>query len=234
MKTQLACLSLAALAFTSCDKSGTKTNPDDTSSKEPQLKTRADRPDIAEKPASAPRAAPAANTIDPPISRPVDVSMIRPAGTTPEDASWETLTAGQKIEKFHSSGIAQMPKDVSDKIITDATNAVTPEEQLQFIIQQSAAWHHINQFKEDTSDIPDHMRMALLERLATKHGESWKDMVPELDEQVAASAQVMKLRMDGIPGMTADESQDFIINALEKYGPDYKTILSVANQSAGN
>jgi hypothetical protein len=77
------------------------------------------------------------------------------------------------------------------------------------------------------------MRTALLEKLSMKHGESWKDMVPELDEQVAASARVMELRLKGIPGMSPDESQDLIIHALEKHGSDYKAILSIAEQSAG-
>ena len=136
------------------------------------------------------------------------------------------------IEKFTSSGIARIPKDVSDKIIADATKTGASEDQVNIITQQAAAWHHINKFKEDATDIPDHMRMALLEKLATKHGDSWINMVPELDEQVAASAKVMELRLKGIPGMSPDESQDLIIKAIEKYGSDYKAILTVAEQSA--
>jgi hypothetical protein len=58
-------------------------------------------------------------------------------------------------------------------------------------------------------------------------------MVPELDEQVAASVRVMEIRLNGIPGMSPDESQDLLIKALETHGPDYKTILSIAGQSPG-
>ncbi len=58
-------------------------------------------------------------------------------------------------------------------------------------------------------------------------------MVPELDEQIAASARVMEFRLKGIPGLSPDESQDLIIEAIEKHGPDYKAILSVIDQSAG-
>lgn len=232
MKIQLACLSLATLVFAACDKNGTKANPDETSSMEPQVKTRADRPSIAEQPAPTQRDAPVANTIDPPLSHPVTAEMIRPAGTAPNDASWETLTAEQRVGKFNSSGIARMPKDISDKILADASKVGTPEDQVNIITQQAAAWHHINKFKEDAVGMPDHMRMALLENLSKKHGDSWINMVPELDEQVAASVRVMELRLNGIPGMSADESQDLIIKAIEKHGPDYKAILSVANQSA--
>ena len=76
------------------------------------------------------------------------------------------------------------------------------------------------------------MKPALLERLSKKHGGSWKDVTTELDEQVAASVRVMELRLNGIPGMSPDESQDLFIKALETYGPDYKTILSIADQNA--
>jgi len=158
--------------------------------------------------------------------------MIRPAGTAPDDGSWETLTAEQMLEKFNSNGITNIPRYVSEQILADATSAGTPEDQVRFITEQSAAWHHINGFKESTDGIPEHMKMALLENLSRKHVNSWKDMIPELDEQVAASDKVAELRSKGIPGMTPDESQDFFIHALEKYGPDYKRILSAANQSA--
>ena len=158
--------------------------------------------------------------------------MIRPAGISPDDGSWETLTAGQMLETFNSNGIARIPGYVSDQILADATSAGTPEDQVRFITEQSAAWHRINGFKESTDGIPEHMKMALIESLSRKHGNSWKDMIPDLDEQVAASVKVDELRSKGIPGMTPDESQDLIIEALEKYGPDYKRILSIANQSA--
>jgi hypothetical protein len=234
MQNKLTCLSLAALVFASCDKSGTKAAPDESSSKKPQLENRTHAPTIAEKTAPAQHDAPDANIrkpIDPPISHPVDASMIRPAGTVPEDA-WDTLTAEQMIGKFNSSGIARMPKDISDKILADASSAASPEDQVHYITRQAAAWHRINEFKEGVNGMPDHMRMALLERLSMKHGDSWLNMVPELDEQIAASAKVMELRLNGIPGMSPDESQDLLIKALEQYGPDYKTILSIANQSA--
>ena len=234
MQNKLACLSLAALGFASCDKSGTKAVPDDTTSGKPQVENRADAATAAEKTAPAQRDAPDTiirKPIDPPLSHPVDASMIRPAGTAPGDA-WDSLTAEQMIGKFNASGIARIPKDISDKILSDATSAGNPEVQVQIITQQAAAWHHINEFKEGVNDIPEHMRLALLERLATKHGDSWINMVPELDEQVAASAKVMELRLNGIPGMSPDESQDLLIKALEKYGSDYKTILSIAEQSA--
>ena len=58
--------------------------------------------------------------------------------------------------------------------------------------------------------MPDHMKLVLLEKLSKKHGESWMDMVPEVDEQLAASAKVMELRLNGIPGMSPDESQDLL------------------------
>jgi hypothetical protein len=232
MKAQIACLSLAAFAFASCEKSGEKTNSDNTQAKRPQVEHRANAPTIAEKTAPARRHTPDANTIAPPASHPVDASMIRPAGTAPDDGSWETLTAEQMLEKFNSNGIYRIPKYVSEQILADATSAGTPEDQVRFITEQSAAWHHINGFKKSTDGIPEHMKMALIESLSKKHGNSWKDMIPELDEQVAASDKVAELRSKGIPGMTPDESQDFFIQALGKYGPDYKRILSIANQSA--
>jgi len=235
MQTKLACLSLAALAFASCDKSGTKVTPDDSSSKKPQMETRAGTPTIAEKPAPARHDLPDSSTrkpIDPPIIHPDDASMIRPAGTAPGDA-WDSLTAQQMIDKFNASGIARIPKDISDKILTEASKNGTAEDKVQIITRQAAAWHHINGFKEGVNDMPEHMRLTLLERLATKHGDSWMNMVPELDEQVAASVKVMELRLNGIPGMSPDDSQELLINALEKHGPEYKTILSIANQSAG-
>lgn len=235
MKVKVACLSLTVIAIASCDKSRDKANPDDTSSKGPQIENRAGAPTIAEKPApgrSEARDASTRNAIDPPISHPVDASMIRPAGTALEDGAWGALTIEQRIEKFNSSGIAHVPKDVSDKILSDSTSAPNSEDQLLFITQQAAAWHHINEFKEAINDIPDHMKLSLLERLSKKQGDSWKDMATELDEQVAASVRVMELRLNGIPGMLPDESQDLFINALEKYGPDYKIILSIADQNA--
>jgi hypothetical protein len=236
MEMKLACLSLAAFILASCDKSGTAANPDDTSPEKPRVENRVEAPAGAARTKPRLRDAPDARTgsaIAPPARQPVDASMIRPAGTAPEDSSWETLTAEQRIGNFNSSGIARMPEDISDKILRDATSAGTPEDQVHFITQQAAAWHHINEFKEGINDIPDHMKLALLESLARKHGDSWKDMVPELDEQVAASVRVMELRLKGIPGMSPDESQDLLINAMEKHGSDYKTILSIANQSAG-
>lgn len=236
MQNKLTCLSLAALVFASCDKSETKTKPDDSSSKKPQVENRTAAPTIAEKTKLALPESPSLNTIpniiDPPLSHPVDASMIRPAGSGPDDGSWETLTAEQMIEKFNASGIARVPKEISDKILADASIAETADLQFNIITQQAAAWHHVNKFKEDAVGIPDHMRMALLDRLATKHGDSWINMLPELDEQVAASVKVMDLRLNGIPGLSPDESQDLIIKAIEKYGPDYKAILSVAEQSA--
>lgn len=234
MKPNFACLSLAAFVFASCDKNETKPKPDDTASKKPRMENRANAPTIAEKLAPARHDSPAAytsKTIDRPLSHPVDATMIRPVHTAPDDASWETLTAEQRIEKFTSSGIDRVPEDISDKILSDATSAGSPEDQLKLIIQQAAAWHHINELEEDPAGIPNHMKMALLESLSRKHGESWMDMVTELDEQVAASNKVNKLRAQGIPGMSPDESQDFIIIALGKYGPDYKAILSVIDQS---
>lgn len=173
-----------------------------------------------------------ANALVPSARHPVDASMIRPVGTAPEDASWETLTAEQMFETFNSNGIARIPSYVSDQILADATSAGPSEDQVRFITEQSAAWHRINGFKESINGIPEHMKKALIENLSRKHGNSWKDMIPELDEQVAASVKVDELRLIGIPGMTPDESQDFLIHALEKHGPDYKRILSIANQSA--
>ena len=234
MKANLACLSLTVFVFSSCDKSGEKDNSDKTSSKSPQLENRAGATTIAETPAagrSDARDANTRNTIDPPISHPVDASMIRPAGAALEGASWDGLTIEQRIEKFNSSGISHIPKDLSDKILSDATTAPNPADQLQFITQQAAGWHHINEFKEAINDIPEHMKLSLVERLSKKHGGSWKDMATELDEQVAASVRVMELRLNGIPGMSPDESQELLIKALEKYGPDYKTILSTADQN---
>ena len=120
MQDKLTCLSLAALVFASCDKSGTKTDPDDSSSKKPQVENRTEAQTIAEKTAPARRDSPTPNTIpniiEPPLSQPVDASMIRPAGTAVDDASWETLTAEERIGKFNSSGIARMPKDVSEPV----------------------------------------------------------------------------------------------------------------------
>jgi hypothetical protein len=173
MKPNFACLSLVAFAFTSCDKSETKPKPDDASSQKPRMETRAEAPAITRKIAPARRESSPAGinqTIDQPLSHPVDASMIRPAGTAPDDASWDTLTAGQKIEKFTSSGIARMPRYASDMILADATKAGEAENQVLFITEQSAAWHHINAFKESDTGMPDHMKMALLERLSRKHG----------------------------------------------------------------
>jgi hypothetical protein len=156
--------------------------------------------------------------------------MIRPAGIVAGDASWETLTVEQMIEKFNSNGIARMPKHLSDTLVANAASAGAPEVQLQFITQQAAAWHQINEFKEGVNDIPEHMKSSMIEKLSTKYGNSWMDMVPEIEEQMAASRKVMEFRLKGIPGMSADDSQQFLINALEKYGTDYKTILSIAEQ----
>jgi hypothetical protein len=158
--------------------------------------------------------------------------MIRPAGTAPDDTSWEKLPAARKIEMFNSNGISRIPRHVSESILADAARNGAAEDQVSHIANQSAAWHHINAFREN-SPIPDHMRMALLEQLSQKHGSSWIDMMPELNEQVAASAKVDELRTNGIPGMNPDESQDLIILALEEHGPDYKAILSFVEQRAG-
>jgi hypothetical protein len=236
MKAELASLSLAAFLFVSCDKSGTKANPDETSSKIPQQANPAGAPTAAEKAAHTQRDLPGTgirSAIASPLSHPFSAEMIRTAGTAPEDGAWQALTIEQKIEKFNSSGIAHIPKDVSDKILNDATRAPNPEDQILFITQQAAAWHHLNEFKESINDIPEHMKQTLLERLSKKHGGSWKDMATELDEQVDASVRVMELRLNGIPGMSPDASQDLLIKALEKHGPDYKTILSIADQEAG-
>jgi hypothetical protein len=233
MKVNLACLSLAACLFASCEKSGNKANTEETSSQKPKTETRSDAPMIASKPAPAAYDLPntnTGNTIDPPLTHPANADMIRPAGIAAGDASWDSLTAEQKLEKFSSSGIARMPKDVSDKLIGNATSAGAADAQIQFITQRAAAWHQIDEFKQGVNDIPEHMRMQLLEKLYTKHGDSWVDMLPEIEEQMAASRKVMELRLNGIPGMSPDESQDLLIKALEKHGSDYKTILSIAEQ----
>jgi hypothetical protein len=217
MQIKFTILALAACLFASCDKGGKTTESDSPSSKKPQVENRTSAPTNKEKTAQA------AN----------DPTSGNPADTAPAAASSAPPTPEQMIARFKSDGIAGVPKDVADTIIEKATRDKTPEEQVRFITEQSAAWQHINRFTESINNIPDHMKRMLLERLSTKHGDSWKDMAIELDEQVAASAKVDELRAKGISGMTPDESQDFIIQALEKHGPDYKTIVSIADQSAG-
>ena len=235
MKTPLACLSLVACAFASCDKSAEQTGSGSAAPEKTRTERRESSPMITEKTKPAPRetsAAIANRPIDPPLSHTLDASMIRPAGTLQDDPSWQTLTAEQKMEKFKANGIDRMPKYVSDQILADATKSGEPESQVLFITEQSAAWHHINAFRESTTGIPDHMKAALLERLSAKRGTSWIDMIPEFNEQIAASVVVDEMRAKGIPGMPPDESQDFFIMAIEKYGPDYKAILAAAKQSA--
>jgi hypothetical protein len=225
-------LALAACLLASCGKTQTKDKADGTSSQEPRIETRAEAPRTAENPPPARSESAGDGGIVPPAKYPDDATMIRPVGTTPDDASWEALTPEQKIEKFKSNGIARMPRHVSEPILAEATRAAAPEDQFHIITEQSTAWHKINGFMEDIGGIPDHMKTALLERLSKKHGSSWKDMIPELDEQLAASVKVDELRMKGIPGMSEDESHELFIKAIEKYGPDYKAILATANQSA--
>jgi hypothetical protein len=224
------CLTLATCLIASCGKNESKTRPAEASSRKTRTENRVDAPVVARETTPA---ANASSVIDPPISHPVDAMMIRPAGTVSGDTSWDLLTAEQRIEKFKSSGISRVPKDVSDKILAAAAAADSPEQQLLFITGQAAAWHHINNFKESEAGPPQHMKTALLERLAVKHDKSWMDMMPELEEQLAASIKVTEMRVNGIPGMTLDETHDLLMNAIEKYGPDYKTILAIAEQSAG-
>ena len=211
METKLVCLSLAACLLASCEKSESTANPDSTSSKKLQMEARVEPPTLAEKPA-------------PEASVPTDAPQV--------ESSPEPLTPEQTIAGYHSNGIAGVPKDVADGILRKSTRAESPEEQLRFITEQSEAWRRINGFNETVNDIPDHMKRFPLEKLSTKHGDSWKDMATELDEQVAASKKVMELRLKGIPGMSPDESHDLIIQAIEKHGADYKAILSIAEQSA--
>lgn len=136
------------------------------------------------------------------------------------------------IEKFRSEGITGIPKDVVDAIIRKSEHAENAEEQLSIINDEAAAWRRIDGFKENEIVMPDHMKRSLLEKLSAKHGDAWAEMAFELDEQIAASTKLDELRANGIPGMTPDESQDLIIQALEKHGADYKAILALANQSA--
>ena len=235
MKTKITCLSLAAFVFASCDKSPSKAKPDDTSSKDPRMETGAAAPTITEKPAPAPRDSPADNTrrpIDPPLSHPVTAEIIRPAGTAPDDHAWESLTPEQRIEKFNSSGIARMPKAISTKILADASNSAPPQEQLNIITQQAVAWHRINHFMEESHSMPEHMKKALFEKLIAKHSDAWVNMLPELEEQIAASIRVDEFRSKGIPGLTPDETHELMIKAIEDHGCDYKTILSIAEQAA--
>lgn len=236
MKTQLVCLSITAIALASCDNSQSKATPDDKSTQKPRMETRTETPAMAEKPAPAASDASATNTrntIPPPLSHTFGAESIRPAGPARDDGPWESLTPEQKIEKFRSSGIARMPKDISDKILANASKVGAPRDQVNRITQEAVAWHRINSFRENSSDrMPDHMKSALLEKLGEKHGHSWLEMVPELEEQVAANIRVDNLRTNGIPGLSRDESEDIIIQAIEKFGPDYKAILSFAEQSA--
>lgn len=224
MKTKLTCLVISTVVFTSCKKSGTEAKSEDTALKKPQTENQVVMPKITEK-------VTVRSPIDPPLRHPVTVEMIVPAGVVAGDSSWQAHTAEQMIEKFRASGVARMPKDISDKLIENAASAGDAAVQVQFITQQAAAWHQINEFKIGVNDVPEHMRMDLVEKLFTKHGNSWVDMLPELEEQMAASRKVMEFRLNGIPGMTPDESQEFFIDALYKYGSDYKTVLSIAEQN---
>ncbi len=234
MKTQITCLSFAAFLFASCDKSQSKAKPDDTSSRNPRMETGAAAPTNTEEPAPAQRDSSADNTrrpIDPPLSHPVTAEIIRPAGTGPDDHAWKSFTPEQKIEKFNSSGIARTPKNISDKILANVSKDTPPQDQFNIITQQAASWHRINYFKENHS-MPDHLKAALLEKLVAKHGDSWIDMLPELDEQIAASIRVGEFRLNGIPGLSPDETHELMIKAIEDHGCDYKTILSIAEQAA--
>lgn len=236
MKIQIAFISVAALALLSCDKNKPKTGSADSTTEAARGENRVAPPAIARE-HSVSRQGPALSgsrdTTGHPIIRQDEDPRILPEGTAPQDEGWEKLTAKEQIEMFNSKGIAGMPQQVSRKILADASQAESPEAQLGIINQQSAAWRHIHSFSENDTMIPEHMRRMLLEKLEDKHGESWINMASELDEQIAASAQVDKLRANGIPGMSADASEDLIIRAMERYGADYKAILSAAEQ-AGN
>lgn len=235
MKTLLTCLSLAAFVFASCDKIQRKVNPDDTASKNPRAETGAAVSTITEKPAPAQGDSPADNTrrpIDPPLSHPVTAEIIRPAGIAPDDPSWESLSPEQRIEKFTSSGITRMPKVISAKILADASKSASPRDQFNIITQQAAAWHRINHFMEDSHSMPEHMKTALFAKLVAKHGDEWANMLLDLEEQIATSVRVDEFRLNGIPGLTPDETHELMIKAIEDYGSDYKKILSVAEQAA--
>lgn len=224
MEIKLAYLSLAAFMFASCDKSGNNSDSDSTPSNKSQIENRADAP------ANPPK--PAHETSDPTTGHPADPATTRPAETAPANGPSDPLTAEQTIAKYKSDGIPGIPRQVSDKILADAAKTESNDDQLNIITRQTTAWRHINTFRENDGPIPEHMRRMLLERLETKHGDSWIDIVPELDEQIAANVKVDQLRANGIPGMSEDESQNLIIDAIGKYGPDYKAILSVAEQAA--
>ena len=215
MKVKHACLLLVACLSASCDKSKTTAKAGSISSNTNQVESRDEVPTNRETPAQGA------------ITPSADI----PTGTARADASSAPPTPEQMIANFKSDGIAGIPKDVADTILAKSSSAATPEEQVRFITEQSAAWQHIEQFKDSTNGMPDHMRRMLIERLSTKHGDSWKNMANELDEQVAASTKVSELRLKGIPGMTPEETNDLIIGAMEQHGPDYKTILSIAEQS---
>lgn len=227
MPNKLICLSLAAIVFTSCDKKETTPNPDNTSPQKPQAETRAYAPKTLENPAPAP-----SDSSAPKPGNPPDAATIQSAGTAASNDSPEAVTAEQTIAKYKASGIPGLPQHVTEKILANAAMTESYDDQLNIIAQQTSAWRRINTFREGEHPIPEHMRMMLIERLAKKHGDSWINMIPELDEQIAASAKVDELRAKGIPGLSSDESHEIIIKAMEKYGPDYKAILSVANQSA--
>lgn len=213
MKPGFACLSFAAFALVSCDKSREQTQPAGTSTPpKTQVETKAAVPKIT------PPTAPAQNA--------------SPQGGAPAKQASEPLTAEQTIATYKSNGIPGIPRHISDKILADAAKTESYDDQLNIITQQTAAWRHINTFSESDGPIPEHMRRMLLERLYSKHGDSWINMVPELDEQIAASAKVDQLRANGIPGLSEDESQELIISAMVKYGPDYKAIVAFAEQAA--
>lgn len=224
-------ITFSACLVTSCEKSETKTKSADTPAKPARIESTANASKSRDTPAT-----PAATNAIAPISHPVDASMIRPAGTAPDAATWESLTAEEKVRQFTTNGIASIPASISEKIIQDIPPDGTSEDRLRYIAAESAGWHHVNEFKDGSSEIPEHMKAAMIDKLYQKHPKSWTSMASVIDEQTAAAAKVAEYRWKGIPGMSADESQDFIIDAMSKYTADYKTILSVIEKrtASGN
>jgi hypothetical protein len=123
MEAKPTCLSLAACLLASCDQSQTTAKHDDASSNQPQVENRIDAP--ADTPTPAP------GTSGPSTGQPADPAPPRPADTASEEAPSEPLTPEQMIAKYHSEGIAGLPRDVAETIIRNSTHAQTQEEQVR-------------------------------------------------------------------------------------------------------
>lgn len=220
MKTHFTYLSMLALMLTACDQSSEDTGADNNESSSAEVEQN--------EAAAADAKIDNRSDADAPPARPQVAPRV---GDSQVDAL-ANLTDQEKLEVYTSKGIPGIPQEVSDKIVSEAIKAASTGDQVQIIAEQANAWRRIEHFREKEEDLPDHRKRELLFRLYKKHGESWKEAAVELDRQLIAHEEVMKYRLDGIPGLSDDESFDVIMQAIERHSPDYEKILAIAKASA--